>query len=187
MRYSKMGTYCVCWFTLTCTYNVYLMFPNMSSTLREQPCGHVHPAKIQISLRIRIVWSELSLGAFMIAKNASFLRKDTLIRLGGCASLFQYPFGAHVRGTLSFVAVQVFVNCTLCSQIMYTKTEVCRGYVILEGVGAREILLFYSFNFNQCVGAWRYVFGLARRGSTIGFHLLWHTVELAMNTRLCLL
>ena len=28
---------------------------------------------------------------------------------------------------------------------------------------------------------------LARRGSTIGFHLLWHTVELAMSTRLCLL
>ena len=27
----------------------------------------------------------------------------------------------------------------------------------------------------------------ARRGSTIGFHLLWHTVELAMSTRLCLL
>ena len=33
------------------------------------------------------------------------------------------------------------------------------------------------------VGTSRYVFGLARRGSTIGFHLLWHTVELAMNTR----
>ena len=28
-------------------------------------------------------------------------------------------------------------------------------------------------------------FSLARRGSTIGFHLLWHTVELAMST--CLL
>ena len=28
---------------------------------------------------------------------------------------------------------------------------------------------------------------LARRGSTIGFHLLWHTIELAMSTRLCLL
>ena len=25
------------------------------------------------------------------------------------------------------------------------------------------------------------------RGSTTGFHLLWHTVELAMSTRLCLL
>ena len=34
---------------------------------------------------------------------------------------------------------------------------------------------------------WRHVFGLARRCSTIGFHLLWHTVELAMSTRLCLL
>ena len=33
----------------------------------------------------------------------------------------------------------------------------------------------------------RYVFGLARCGSTIGFHLLWHTIELAMSTRLCLL
>ena len=29
------------------------------------------------------------------------------------------------------------------------------------------------------------VFGLARRGSAICFHLLWHTVELAMSTRLC--
>ena len=35
--------------------------------------------------------------------------------------------------------------------------------------------------------AWRYIFGLARRGSTFGFHLLWHTVELAMCTRHCLL
>ena len=35
--------------------------------------------------------------------------------------------------------------------------------------------------------AWRYVFGLARPVSTIGFHLLWHTVELAMSTHLCLL
>ena len=26
---------------------------------------------------------------------------------------------------------------------------------------------------------------MARRGSSIGFHLLWHKVELAMSTRLC--
>ena len=31
-----------------------------------------------------------------------------------------------------------------------------------------------------------WVFGLARGGSAIGFHLLWHTIELAMSTRLCL-
>ena len=30
------------------------------------------------------------------------------------------------------------------------------------------------------------LFGLARRGSVIGFHLFCHTVELAMSTRLCL-
>ena len=31
------------------------------------------------------------------------------------------------------------------------------------------------------------IFNLARRGSTMGFHLLWHTIELAMSTCLCLL
>ena len=30
------------------------------------------------------------------------------------------------------------------------------------------------------------VFGLVRRGSAIGFHLLWHTAELAVSSRLCL-
>ena len=34
---------------------------------------------------------------------------------------------------------------------------------------------------------WRDDFCLARHGSTIDFHLLWHTVELAMSTHLCLL
>ena len=34
--------------------------------------------------------------------------------------------------------------------------------------------------------AWRYFFDLVRRGSTIGFHLLWHTLEIDMSTRLCL-
>ena len=35
--------------------------------------GHVRPAKIQISLCVRTVWSESSLGAFWIAKDAKFL------------------------------------------------------------------------------------------------------------------
>ena len=34
------------------------------------------PAKIQISLRIRAVWSESSLGAFSIAKDTKFLHAD---------------------------------------------------------------------------------------------------------------
>ena len=32
----------------------------------------MHPAKIQISLRMREVWSEYSLGAYRIANDASF-------------------------------------------------------------------------------------------------------------------
>ena len=45
----------------------------------------------------------------------------------------------------------------------------------------------FSINLNLKTFKLLIVFGLARRGSTTGFHLLWHTVELAMSTRLCLL
>ena len=41
---------------------------------RKRKFGHVRPAKIHISLRIRAVWSESSLCAFWIAKDAKFLR-----------------------------------------------------------------------------------------------------------------
>ena len=39
--------------------------------------GHVRPVKIQISLYIRTVWSESSLDAFWIAKDAKFLHADS--------------------------------------------------------------------------------------------------------------
>ena len=51
------------------------------------------------------------------------------------------------------------------------------------GVGERKGEMVHK----PVLQAWRYVFGLARRGSLIGFHLLWHTVELAVSARLCLL
>ena len=38
--------------------------------------GHVRPAKIQISLCIRAVWSESSLDTFWIAKDAKFLQAE---------------------------------------------------------------------------------------------------------------
>ena len=64
------------------------------------------------------------------------------------------------------------------------------GYVSLlnfmTAVRAADSMTASSYNFNQWDGAWQYVFGLARRGSSICFHLLWHTVELAISTRLCL-
>ena len=42
------------------------------SLISQGSFGHVHPAKFQISLRIRAVWSESSLVAFWIAKEATF-------------------------------------------------------------------------------------------------------------------
>ena len=44
--------------------------------VRKITFGHVRPAKIQISLRICAGWSESSLGAFWIAKDAKFLPVD---------------------------------------------------------------------------------------------------------------
>ena len=49
---------------------------NISLKVRKRTFGHVRPAKIQISLRIRAVWSESSLGAFWITKDVTFLHAD---------------------------------------------------------------------------------------------------------------
>ena len=43
---------------------------------RKRTIGHLRPAKIQISLRVRAVWSESSPGAFWIAQDAYFLHAD---------------------------------------------------------------------------------------------------------------
>ena len=46
----------------------------LNRNARKRTVVHVCPAKIQISLRIRAVWSESSLGAFWIAKYANILQ-----------------------------------------------------------------------------------------------------------------
>ena len=48
----------------------------LSRNVRKRTFRHVRPAKIQIRLRIRAVWSESSLVAFWIAKDAKFLHAD---------------------------------------------------------------------------------------------------------------
>ena len=48
----------------------------MNRYMRRRTFGHLRQAKFQISLRIRAVWSESSLGAFWIALDAKFLRMD---------------------------------------------------------------------------------------------------------------
>ena len=48
----------------------------MGRYVRKRTFGHVRPAKIQIRLRIRAVWSESSLAAFWIASDAKLLYAD---------------------------------------------------------------------------------------------------------------
>ena len=51
------------------TLKLVLLSPNV----RKRTFGHMRPAKIQI---IRAVWSESSLGEFLIAKDAIFLHAE---------------------------------------------------------------------------------------------------------------
>ena len=81
----------------------------MSRNVRKRTFVPVHPVNIQISLRKRTVWSESSLCAFWIAKDANFLQVRTsrsLIRLRACAGWFESSLSARhkVRSlTLRFV------------------------------------------------------------------------------------
>ena len=48
----------------------------MNRNVRKRTFGHVRPAKVQISLRIRTVWLESSLDTLWIAKDAKFIHAD---------------------------------------------------------------------------------------------------------------
>ena len=65
--------FCICSRTpFLLTRDIYWNNYAISPNVRKCTFGHVHPAKIQISQRIRAVWSESSLGAFWIDDDANF-------------------------------------------------------------------------------------------------------------------
>ena len=66
----------------------------------------------------------------------------------------------------------------------YNKATVEFGSPLERGHKRRPKLCLFNETFRVCTLQSPFI---SRRGSTIGFHLLWHTVELAMSTRLCLL
>ena len=53
----------------------------------------------------------------------------------------------------------------------------CEPFEQIHSISSTEVHIWNLANSGQGT----------RRDSTIGFHLLWHTVELVMSTRLCLL
>ena len=105
---------------------------------RKRKLRHVHPAKIQISLRIRAVWSESSLGTFWIAKVAKFLHADNedadqTVRM--CRLIWvvveqtyqKVPFffnaEAHSHAAAHFVIVLTKHACTNQAQIDWWRSN----------------------------------------------------------------
>ena len=67
-RVSKLGT--------AIAFDTVFFTVSFEPQRQKTYLGHVRPVKIQISLRIRAVWSESSLGAFWIASDAMVLPVD---------------------------------------------------------------------------------------------------------------
>ena len=81
----------------------------MSRNVRKRTFVHVHPAMIQISLRIRAVWSESSLSADLIAKDAKFLHADNedSNQTARMRSLIWVFVGCTSEGTFSHVVSHI--------------------------------------------------------------------------------
>ena len=112
----------------------------MSCLMTKPTKWHVHPAKTQISLGIRPVWSESSLCAQWVAKDQSFLlvgskgSDQTGLRPGWSES----SLGAHaILLVLSWGGSNIFVVKNLSFQIersrqtVYTQIRLLLNYMIL--------------------------------------------------------
>ena len=80
---------------ISCSHSCSQTYNNHSMTKPTK--WSVRPAKTQISLGIRPVWSESSLCAQWVAKDPSIFMwtVKTMIRLGGCPGWSESSLGAH--------------------------------------------------------------------------------------------
>ena len=78
----------------------------------------VRPAKTQINLGIRPVWSESLLCAQWVTKDPSFLMRTTksLIRQGGCPGWSESSLGAHAILSWGGSFVDNIIFCSLCKK-----------------------------------------------------------------------
>ena len=100
----------ICWskyFLFSIHRNSFHSIKTYMSCLMTKPTKRsVRPAKTQISLGIRPVWSESSLCAQWEAEDPSFLHED---RLGGCPGWSESSLGAHaILMVLSWAGSHVY-------------------------------------------------------------------------------
>ena len=106
---SSLGAHLLCWFGHVAAHMFFSALKrfdfkrwyrkncDLSHRVTKPTKWHVRPAKPQISLGIRPVWSESSLCAQWVAKDQAFFRQTekTLIRLGGCPGWSESSLGAQ--------------------------------------------------------------------------------------------
>ena len=116
----------------------------------------------------------LTLCCFVVYSTRRFVLCLTLCHF---VLVFFSPFSIAItslgeeRANLSAFFLYVCSICA-CLDSSFSSSSWCLGRAAVCDCGTPWTFLLPFF---------------ARRGSAIGFHLLWHTVELAMSTRLCLL
>ena len=82
----------------------------MNSNDWKRNFGHVHPAMIQISLRIRAVWSESSRGILESqGGNVSSCGLRSIVRLCGWTRWSESSLGAHVRRYVYSCCVSIII------------------------------------------------------------------------------
>ena len=104
----------------------------MSRNVRQRTFRHVRPVKIQISLRIRAVWSETSLGALWIVNDARIVHEDNedsdqTIRLM-CVFIGRTCQKARVFTSLRFFIFYVFFVST-GNPFFFTFISRCGPYI----------------------------------------------------------
>ena len=110
-------------FALSKAQLIILQWLHKSLNIRKRTFEHMHPAKIQISLRIRAGWSESSLGAVWIAMDAKFLHADKEDS-ADCADVqvdFEFLLGAHVRRLVFSCYGEWFIKNTVLNVINKKK------------------------------------------------------------------
>ena len=82
--------------------------------------GRVRPAKIQISLRIRAVWSEFSLGAFRTASDTKIFRVDSVNSNQTAQSDLSLRWAHMSDGSFSELVVHLFSSGALVRVFQYS-------------------------------------------------------------------
>ena len=102
---------------------LYLVLAQVSRLMTKPTKWHARPAKTQISLGIRPVWSESSLCAQWLAKGPSFLRAaKSPISLGGCPGWSETSLVAHatllVLSSYGSNNMSVLPSCDIQPQVL---------------------------------------------------------------------